>query len=499
LAVVFTAAVFAQTPAGTGALNAGPAYTSKDGQGEPQFPRIELLVRLVDEKGAPQAFEPGDLSLYSGNIFLGQGSGVRSFADTGYGVRSILALDLSGSMKGAPLDAVRSSIAKFVNQARDQDQVEVISFADDSRVEVPFGADKSTLAARLKSVNSRGTKTRLYDGILDALAQLDAASPARRQLTVISDGFDEGSRHSIDDVIRQALQEKVSIDSIGLTRSHPEHLQSLTRISQATGGNFVRAATPDQLDGLIEQGIQAMRAAPVVAFTLSNLDSDGKTHGFELRWQPQHLTASFDVPVPLIVHPWAVWGWVLGGCFVAGVVLLIVARRQSRSAKPVPDSHASAAPVPQQTPNPPVVYRSGSTVVEEPPTEPAPPDRAYAETVVEDANPMRAKTRMVALFGAEGGPLLEVTTGPLAGKSYPLSGDFRIGALDGNDLVIPDDPTLSGFHARILLADQVLTIEDTRSKNGTYVNGARLEPGRKLLRPGDGIRMGRSTFRVRTG
>jgi pSer/pThr/pTyr-binding forkhead associated (FHA) protein len=66
-------------------------------------------------------------------------------------------------------------------------------------------------------------------------------------------------------------------------------------------------------------------------------------------------------------------------------------------------------------------------------------------------------------------------------------------------LTIPDDPTLSGFHARILLADSVPTIEDLQSTNGTFVNGVRLEQGRKLLKPYDEIQMGQSTFRVRSG
>jgi len=97
---------------------------------------------------------------------------VRSFGEAGYGVKTILALDASGSMNGAPLAAIHSSIAKFVNQARPQDQVEVLTIADETRVEVPFGTDQAVLAGRLKQVKSWGTLTRLYDGLLDALVQL---------------------------------------------------------------------------------------------------------------------------------------------------------------------------------------------------------------------------------------------------------------------------------------------------------------------------------------
>jgi pSer/pThr/pTyr-binding forkhead associated (FHA) protein len=51
----------------------------------------------------------------------------------------------------------------------------------------------------------------------------------------------------------------------------------------------------------------------------------------------------------------------------------------------------------------------------------------------------------------------------------------------------------------VRLADQVLTVEDVRSTNGTFVNGVRLGLDRKLLKPGDEIRVGRSVFRVCSG
>jgi len=509
----------AQTPATTTTLMAGPAYTSKDGHSGPQFPQIDVLVRLTGGNATTAPIKPGDLSLLEGSTELGSGSSLRSFGDTGYGVKAILALDASGSMNGAPLDAIHKTIANFVNHARSQDRVEVLTFADDTRVEVPFGADKAELAARLQQVKSRGSLTRLYDGLLEALGQLDGAPPEYRQLTVISDGHDEGSQHSIDDVIAQAVKEKVSIESIGLTRSHPEYLQYLARMSQATGGNFAQAKTADELSGLIDQGIKAMRATPVAGFKVSKLAADGKTHTLEVRWQPQHLTADVAIQTPLVNNrnPWSIWGWVLAGCFLAGVLLLVIARRQARQEDR--DEDLPVAPLPEATPVPhaaTAVNRSGFTFVERdaPAAKPEDEPKRRMQTFVEETTPEeeapapqptpapqaagRAKTQMPAFFDSlQSSPKLEATEGPMAGKSYTVIREFLIGAVEGNDLVIAGDPTLSGYHARVRLADHVLTIEDSGSTNGTFVNGLRLAQGRKLLKPGDEIRAGRSVFKVR--
>jgi len=493
--------------AGTHTLSAGPAYTGKEAKDVPQFPRIDVVVRLRDGAGVPQPLRAADLKLYSGNTELGAANSVRSFAEAGYGVKSILALDMSGSMKGGPLAAIRSTIARFVDQARDQDRVEVLTFANDTQVEVPFGADKATLAQRLQQVNSRGTETHLYDGLMDALAQLEGAPPVCRRLTVISDGHDEGSQHTIDDVIRTAVAAKVPIDSIGMTRSHPEYLEFLARISQATGGSYAQAQSPQELDGLIEQGIQAMRATPVAAFKVNGLASDGKPHTLDLRWQPEKLTVAVQVQVPLIASPWAIWGWVLAGCFVLGAVLLVVSRRRAQREAVAAVEPPRRAPTPQfvEPPAPVEPNRAVFAAAEgNKPAQATPPARAYVPTAIEAERPAepraRAKTRMAAFFDpAQNLPKLEAIAGPVAGQSFAVSGELLIGALEGNDLAISDDPTLSGFHARVRLADQVLTIEDTRSTNGTFVNGVRLGQDRKLLKPGDEIRVGRSVFRVRSG
>lgn len=500
----------AQSPTGRHMLSAGPAYTSKDGRNGPLFPALNLVVRLTDNAGAPQQFRAADFGLSSGDTELGSGKSVRTFADTGYGVKAILVLDASGSMKGSPLNAIHSSITKFVNQARYQDRVEVLTIADDSRIEVPFGTEKLALGERVQKVESRGLQTRLYDGLLDALAQFDSTPPERRQLIVISDGHDEGSRHSIDDVIRQARAENVSIDSIGLTRSHPEFLQTLVSISQQTGGSYAQAKSPQQLDGLIDHGIQAMRATPVVAFDVSKLASDGKAHTLNLNWKPEHLTTSVEVQMPLTARTAqrtdfyrmpAVW--VLAGCFVVGSILLFIARRRSQR-KPTESLIQSPPTIePGPLPEPQVICRSGNTVREGEVS--AEQKRSHEPTFVEDevqTRPReRAKTRMVAFFdSAQGqGVSLEAAAGPMVGKSFPVAGDFKIGAVEGNQLTIPGDPTLSSFHARILLAESVLMIEDLQSTNGTFVNGARLGPDRRLLKRDDEIRMGRSVFRVRVG
>jgi pSer/pThr/pTyr-binding forkhead associated (FHA) protein len=81
----------------------------------------------------------------------------------------------------------------------------------------------------------------------------------------------------------------------------------------------------------------------------------------------------------------------------------------------------------------------------------------------------------------------------LAGK-LPLGKMFRIA--QGNTLigrstdaeVWVDDDGVSRQHARLVAEDEVVTLFDLGSRNGTFCNGERVE--RKVLEDGDKIQIG---------
>lgn len=82
------------------------------------------------------------------------------------------------------------------------------------------------------------------------------------------------------------------------------------------------------------------------------------------------------------------------------------------------------------------------------------------------------------------------------GRDYRLiQGDNIIGRTDDADIAI-DRTEVSRAHARVVVSGTSATVEDLGSKNGTYLNGERLEQP-ALLANGDEIWIGRSVARFR--
>lgn len=83
----------------------------------------------------------------------------------------------------------------------------------------------------------------------------------------------------------------------------------------------------------------------------------------------------------------------------------------------------------------------------------------------------------------------------IGGKTMSLlDGDYDVGRMSDCWLTL-DDEMVSRYHARFHVAGGVAELEDLGSRNGTFVNGERLE-ARRVLQDGDRIRIGRELICV---
>jgi EmrB/QacA subfamily drug resistance transporter len=107
--------------------------------------------------------------------------------------------------------------------------------------------------------------------------------------------------------------------------------------------------------------------------------------------------------------------------------------------------------------------------------------------------PPAERTPMFAPPGSDGE--LRILSGPGVGATVPVvGGSATIGREPECDLQVLDSE-VSRLHAKVTVRDGVATIDDLRSANGTYVDGARIL-ARTTLAPGDRIQIGEATIEL---
>jgi predicted component of type VI protein secretion system len=93
-------------------------------------------------------------------------------------------------------------------------------------------------------------------------------------------------------------------------------------------------------------------------------------------------------------------------------------------------------------------------------------------------------------------PALVFKEGPLAGRRVEVVSELVIGRVDAGLTI--DDEEVSRRHAVVRPGDGSIEIEDLGSRNGTYVNGVRID-GATRLAGGDSVKLGTSVLQVDSG
>ncbi len=209
-------------------------------------------------------------------------------------IRSILVIDTSETMKGEPFEAALEAAARFISNKRSQDQVAIIALADNKdgyELVSNFERDPGNLGRRLADLRANGQKTRLYDSLGYAMqlgagagaggtSSGDATYAASTSIVVFSDGKDEGSAISRNDLMTRItnITMPLPIYSLAYTRIDQGHLRNLQALSKNSFGKYYHIAESYEKMTRSVENIQYILQSDYVISYRAYLPVDGKQH-----------------------------------------------------------------------------------------------------------------------------------------------------------------------------------------------------------------------------
>jgi Ca-activated chloride channel family protein len=139
---------------------------------------------------------------------------VRAFSEEDAPVSMGIVLDLSGSMKGF-LDAAKESLRSLMNDANPADEAFLNAVSTRPRAYSGFTADFDDILHRVAFENAGGD-TALVDTIYGSLQELRSGRHPRKALLVISDGMDNHSRYSRQELLELAMESDAQVYTIAV-------------------------------------------------------------------------------------------------------------------------------------------------------------------------------------------------------------------------------------------------------------------------------------------
>lgn len=457
-------------------------------------------VQIVVDLFGSDVPEPSRFRLREDHKVTVAADSVAFFRETGWKLTLLMCIDMSGSLKGGPLSEIKRALEKLL--AREDlfssyDRIALVTFENEILVDQWFAPPDEILPKISSMSYKKGQHTVLYDALLKSLEHvegLEESPPELRHILVVSDGKDEGSQSSVQEIFERLAVSKVVIDVVA--RVHQDRVEKdlqkgyveiMRDLADRTGGQFTHAEPGGVLEAV--EGILIKIVGTSVVSFKRDIDTQApptKTVGFTMELPngtllsdetEKSIARSRSLPPPSNRRRLVVLALILAVVLVGAAVLIKRRPEKKKVITPKPKPLASG---PKKVATP-VTFKGGP-----------PPGGTSSQR----------KTRVGGFHfpvPQQGGPsaILVGIDGPREGLSFLVEKDIvKIGADPENDLCLTDDGYVSGQHAYLRYEQGSFFIFDQGSRNGTFVNQAEITETGFVLSLGDRIQVGQSIFEV---
>jgi Ca-activated chloride channel family protein len=232
---------------------------------------VQVAATVTDKGGrVVRGLEKGSFRVLEDGVpqplthFLGEGTAQEL----------VVAVDVSGSM-GEAMPACRLAVKGFLSSLTREDRVTLLAFNDSVFTLAKREADA---AARLRAVDRLAPwgGTALYDTLLRALDLLDRQH-GRRALVLFSDGEDQSSHATVEDVERrvEVSDTPIHIVAQGKGTREPHLKRVLDRLADVSGGRAFYTDGVDELPAVFAEITEVLRSQYLLAYDPTNPERDG--------------------------------------------------------------------------------------------------------------------------------------------------------------------------------------------------------------------------------
>jgi len=386
----------------------------------------------------------------------------------------VVAVDTSRSLRPADLARTRAAAGRLVDALAPGAPVALLAFDDTPAWLARPGASRSAMDAALARLKLGGRYTLLNDALFTAARALEDGGV----ILVITDGRDENSATTVDDVARVCAANHVRIVTAAAGR-RPD-TRSLRRLALVTGGRYLgrlSRVSPADLTAAVSGARDSVAAKleksrPQIAPT-------------PVPATPAPPAASAARTAPGHIPGWVPWA--VAAVVVVLLAVLLLARRRTPRTRRCERCGAELQPWEDTCPHCQVrdleeAMRTQRVA--------APPEseEAALDPGVFEKQPLPAGLEQTLVLKEK--PVLAVKQRGRTARTYALPTDevFAVGRAPGVNSLQIDDPTVSAQHFKIVPKDGEFYVVDLETTNGTAVNDQRVRVRR--LKPGDVIRAG---------
>ncbi|KWT92908.1 VWA domain-containing protein [Candidatus Magnetominusculus xianensis] len=194
--------------------------------------RVSLSAAVYDRMGNPiGGLKKDSFTLYIDDKRISDFSFKQTSDDP---LSVIIAVDISGSMKGVPIVEAKKIIAQFMGYLKENDYAALFTFGIDVNKLIGFTKDKDIIYSKVDELRANENRTVLFKAVTECLKQASSSATPKTAILLITDSKDEHSSADEADVITAVKDAGIPVYTIALGKY--KYLDFLKTISEVSGG-----------------------------------------------------------------------------------------------------------------------------------------------------------------------------------------------------------------------------------------------------------------------
>jgi Ca-activated chloride channel family protein len=213
------------------------------------------------------------------------------FSDDDAPVSLGIVYDVSGSMKER-IHRSLQALKRFIETSHDDDDFFLMAFNNRANLVEDFTVSAEKVLSHLMFVQPHGS-TALYDAAYLAVEKIRQGRHPKKALLIISDGQDNNSRYTYNELRKRVKESDVQIYCIGITDPATDSLSAFGRsvleeIARMTGGRafFPNAYNEPELVEICTRIALELRHQYAVGFYPTDVQSEAKWHKVQIKVKP---------------------------------------------------------------------------------------------------------------------------------------------------------------------------------------------------------------------
>jgi Ca-activated chloride channel family protein len=214
------------------------------------------------------------------------------FSDDDSPVSVGVIFDVSGSMGGDKIRRARDALSKFIQTSHDSDEYFLIAFNSRAQLLLDKTRDGNAVLDKLTFVQTKNN-TALYDACYLGVEKVQRGAHPKRALLLISDGQDNNSRYTFNELRRLLKESDVTLYGIGILSGNDagsslgmEGQGILDDLASVSGGKAFFPRSAPEMDDIFEQIALELRHQYSIGYKPTDFANDGHWHRIKVKVTP---------------------------------------------------------------------------------------------------------------------------------------------------------------------------------------------------------------------